>query len=114
MDFWSTGCGPCRYTIEHSAEMRKANLDNPDFKMIFVTSEGESPSETYEKYVAANLAGETTHRISATDFNRLRDLFGFNGIPHYVLLDRDGKVLSDNFTHHQLRETLKGYGVELK
>lgn len=114
VDFWSTGCGPCRYNIEHSAEMRKANLDHPDFKMIFVTSEGESPSEAYEKYVAANLAGETTHRISATDFNRLRDLFGFNGIPHYVLLDRDGKVLNDNFTHSQLRETLKGYGVELK
>lgn len=113
LDFWSTGCGPCRSNIEHSAALRKANREHPDFKMIFITSDDESPQGAYDKYVAANLEGETSHRIPAADFNRLRDLFRFNGIPRYILIDREGKVIDDRFSYHNLHNALGKLGVAL-
>ncbi len=114
LDFWGTGCGPCRYNIEHSAEIRAANREHPDFKMIFITGDSESPEDAYNKYVADNLAGETSLRVSASDFIRMRDLFCFSGIPHYVLIDREGKVIENGFSYHSLRERLAKLSVTLK
>lgn len=50
IDFWSTGCGPCRSNIERNASLRERNRQHPDFKMIFITGEEESPDEAYRKY----------------------------------------------------------------
>ena len=33
-------------------------------------------------------------------YKYLRQLFKFNGIPRYVMLDRDGNVVDDNFPGH--------------
>ncbi len=114
IDFWGTFCGPCRAAIERSAETRQRNLDHPDFKMIFITGENESPEGAYNEYAAKNLAGETTHRLSDSDFNRLRDLFKISGVPHYVLIGRDGKILNDNFHYHSLADALAEYEITLK
>lgn len=113
VDFWSTGCGPCRANIERSASLRERNRQHPDFKMIFITGDDESPEDAYRKYVEKNLADETCHRIPQSDYNRLRDLFKFNGIPRYILIDRDGKILNDNFNLYSLSKTLSDYGVTL-
>ncbi len=78
--------------------------------MIFITGDSESPEDAYNKYVADNLAGETSLRVSASDFIRMRDLFCFSGIPH----DREGKVIENGFSYHSLRERLAKLGVTLK
>lgn len=114
IDFWSTGCGPCRAEIERTAELRARNLDNPDFKMIFITGESDSPKSSYEKYAGKNLAGEASYRLSDTDYNRLRDLFRFNGIPRHILIDRDGKVIDTQFHYHDLSDAMEPYGVTLR
>lgn len=114
LDFWGTSCGPCRSAIERSSELRQRNLDHPDFKMIFITCEGDSPEEAYNKYISKNLVGEATHRLSNSDFNRLRDLFKISGIPSYVLIGRDGKVLNEHLNFHSLSDALSEHGVILK
>lgn len=114
LDLWATWCGPCRWNIENSAEERARLRENPEFKMIFITSESDSPVDNYNDYVSKNLAEETSLRIPGADYNRIKDLFGFNGIPHYVLIDRSGKIISPDFKyphHGTLIDTLKYYGL---
>lgn len=82
--------------------------------MIFITCEGDSPEEAYNKYISKNLVGEATHRLSNSDFNRLRDLFKISGIPSYVLIGRDGKVLNEHLNFHSLSDALSEHGVILK
>ena len=48
-----------------------------------------------------------THRLSSDDFLYLRQLFKFNGIPRYVLINKEGKVLNDDFPMHNLKDELK-------
>lgn len=113
VDFWATTCGPCRGAIEDSAELRKRNLENPNFEIIYVTSEGASPKGDYDSYAAANLQGHTSLRLTDNEHYKLADLFGINGIPRYVLFGPEGQVLDDNFAFHNLRELMKAYGTDL-
>lgn len=113
IDFWGTGCGPCRKNIEASREFRDKHRNHPDFKLIFITGEDDSPRASYDKYVEKHLQGETCHYLSATDISRLRELFGMSAIPHYILIDRSGKVANDSFNFYSVQEALLKEGVRL-
>lgn len=89
---WATTCGPCRWGIQNTAELRHKYKDHPDVKFIYITSEDESPLDAYNAYVEQHLKGEACYRISATDFAYLRQLFKFSGIPHYELVEKDGTI----------------------
>lgn len=58
-------------------------------------------------YVEKNLKEEVIFRLPQSDYNYLRELFHFNGIPRYVLLDRDGKLLNGDFPMYNIEQFLK-------
>ena len=107
IDFWATSCGPCRASIEKHADLRKEYRNSPDIKFIFVTSNQDSPEKAYESYAEKHLKEETICRLPQSDYNYLRELFRFNGIPRYVLLDRDGKLLDGDFPMYNIELFLK-------
>ena len=113
MDLWATSCGPCRSYIMDSQEFRKKNAGNKDFAIVFVTEESLSPKTHYDEFVEKYLQGEDSHRISTSQYYYLRELFAFNGIPHYVMFDRDGKIISKDFSAFVLQNFLKRNGVTL-
>ena len=95
IDFWATTCGPCVAAIRNSLKMRQDLHDNPDVKFIFITGDRESPQKAYDQFVAQYLADEDVYRIPQMEIVKLKNLFQFNGIPHYEALDREGRVLRD-------------------
>lgn len=105
VDFWATSCGPCIAYIKRHKETRATYKNHPDFEFVFVTSERESPQKSYENFIAEQDL-QYTHRLSDDDFHLLRQLFKFNGIPRYVLIDPDGKVLNDDFPMHNFEQEL--------
>lgn len=114
LDFWGTSCGPCRVLLEESADERRRNLDHPDFKRIFISSEADSPMiDVYNNYVAKNLADEATFRLPDSDYRKVMDLFSFSGLPHYVLIDKTGKVLYSKFNNDYLKSYLYDLGITL-
>lgn len=114
LDLWGIYCGPCRANIVSSKKMREDNRNHPDFKYLFITGKEDSAGKAYDDFVAENLEGEECHMLPQADFNRLRDLFNFSGIPHYVMIGRDGRVLNDNYDVRNLRKDLEEYGITVK
>ncbi len=113
LDFWGTNCGQCIVDIKNSTETRAKNLNHPDFKIIYISSD-DSPESRYNSFVEKYLADETCFRIPQSDYHLLRDLFNFAGIPRYVLISRDGnKVLDSDLFYHDLKSILKKYEVNL-
>ena len=94
IDFWSTGCGPCRAGIEASKALRKKIASSPDLELVFITGDRSTPAAAYEKYVAEHLAGEVSYRIPEAQYIQLTTLFGFNGIPHNELVTPDGQIVN--------------------
>ncbi len=107
VDFWGTFCGPCRAGIEATAELRKQYRNHPEFQFIYITSREDSPEDTYKEYVEKNLKGEASYYIDQSDFYFLRQLFRFNGIPHYELVEKDGSISKKKINTYELKEYLE-------
>lgn len=105
IDFWGMGCGPCRSAIQSSKQMRAEIAKRDDVKLIFIAGERTTGgSDSYKNYVEEWLAGEETVCLTDQDFTRMRELFRFNGIPHYETITPDCRRVRDdiqiNGFHH--------------
>jgi len=110
VDFWATSCGPCVGGIERMKEIRKKHKGNKDFVFVFITDERSSPIGRYNDFVQKQEL-KNIYRLPLDDYNYLRQLFKFNGIPRYVVIAKNGEVLNDDFPMYnfsfKLKEVLK-------
>lgn len=102
VDFWGTTCGPCRGGIEATAALRDKYRNHPDFEFIYISGERESPENAYREYVEKHLKEEATYYVTATEYNYLRQLFQFNGIPHYELVEKDGSISKERLSSYNI------------
>ena len=107
IDFWATTCGPCVAGIKTMQPNREKYKDNKDFDFIFITDERSSPKADYDKFVKEQ-GMKNIYRLPIDDYNYLRQLFKFNGIPHYTVIDKEGNVMSNNFQMHNFESELNG------
>lgn len=89
IDFWATWCGPCK-AGNKKLQPVKEELKNEPLDYIYLTNES-SPEELW-KVMAADLHGEH-YRLNDVQWKSLSKKFGFGGIPTYVFVDADGRVV---------------------
>ena len=118
IDFWGMTCGPCRAAIQASKELRARVAKRDDVKLIFIAGERTAEgSEAYHNYVNEWLADEETVCLTNRDFDRLRELFQFNSIPHYETITPDGRRVREDLSihgYHDFDYELKRLKAKLK
>jgi thiol-disulfide isomerase/thioredoxin len=106
IDFWATSCGPCIAGIKRMKETREKYAGNPDFDFVFITDEGGSPEQNYNAFVKEQEL-KNIYRLKKDEFNYLRQLFKFNGIPRYIVIAPNGDVINGDFEMHNFEHELK-------
>ena len=108
VDFWATWCAPCLEGIKMIKPLKEEMVGE---KVAFVYITGEtSPKKTYDNMVPS-IKGEH-YRVTGDEWNFLCGKFGISGIPHYMLIGKDGNIINPNFGHlenEQLKSTLMKY-----
>lgn len=89
VDFWATWCAPCKAGIKGMKAFREKYVNRADAAFVFITDE-TSPQKDYDLFMA-DVDG-FKYRVSKDDYNYFRELFHFNGIPYYLVLDKEGRV----------------------
>ncbi|KAK8529442.1 hypothetical protein V6N13_102360 [Hibiscus sabdariffa] len=102
--FSASWCGPCRRFTPDLIEVYSELSQKGDFEVIFVSADEDE--ESFNGYFSKMPWLAIPFSDSETR-KRLDELFKVMGIPHLVLLDEHGKVLTDEGV-----EIIREYGVE--
>ena len=105
VDFWATWCGPCRAAMKAIEPLKDELWD--DVAFVYVTGE-TSPKATWQK-MYPDILGDHYY-VTDEQWNTLLNQFKSDGIPTYVIVDKDGKVLNKHIGfpgNDMIREELK-------
>lgn len=103
VDFWATWCGPCKQGIKEIAPL-KEEMKDKDVVFLYITGE-TSPLKTWENSIP-DIKGEH-YRVTADEWNYLTQKFNISGIPHYVLVNKNGEVVNPKLGFHSNEEIKK-------
>jgi len=108
VDFWATWCSPCREGIKRIKPL-KEEMSGENVVFVYITDQ-TSPKTTYENLVPT-IKGDH-YRLSNDDFNILKEKFNFSGIPHQILVGKNGKIFNQKNwrpENSELKEILMKY-----
>jgi len=102
VDFWNTWCSPCQRAIKAIEPLKSAELKSDNLVWIYIANE-TSPLETYKNDIA-KIHG-LHYRLNKQQWDYLCEKFEINGIPSYVLVQKDGRYEQrEDFLDHNLIE----------
>lgn len=91
IDIWATWCGPCRQEIPH---LKALEARYKDAQIEFVSLSTDDDKAKWEKMVKEEqLSGVQLYLGRESSF---LDAYQVSGIPRFILLDKEGKILDKN------------------
>lgn len=109
IDVWATWCGPCRGELPHLKKLEEAYKDKD---IHFVSLSCDQNKEAWEKMVTKDqLKGIQLHVGPTASF---LDEYMINGIPRFIILDREGKIVKAQAPRPSNPETAKLFDELLK
>lgn len=106
VDFWNTWCGPCRASIAANEPLKSGELKSDNLVWIYIANE-TSPILKY-KTMIPEIKG-FHYRLNDSQWQYLCKKFKIDGIPSYVLADKEGKygLRNDLRDHNLMKNTLQ-------
>lgn len=102
IDVWATWCGPCKAQIPHLKELEK-KLHGKN--IVFVSISCDKDKGAWETMVKEQkLDGVQLHTGGDQSF---MNAYAIKGIPRFILLDKEGKIVNPNMTRPNNPETEK-------
>lgn len=95
IDVWATWCGPCKAEIPYLKKVEKA-YHGKDVAFVSISVDKKKDYETWKKMVKEEgLAGYQL--FADNDWNSdFVQAYGIRGIPRFILLDKEGKIINPN------------------
>jgi thiol-disulfide isomerase/thioredoxin len=105
IDFWASWCGPCRKENPNVVKLYKK------YKDAGFTIYSVSLDKVKESWEAAIVQDGLIWPHHVSDLKQWQteatQIYGFNGIPYTVLIDKEGKIMEKNLRGPYLEEKLK-------
>lgn len=102
IDVWATWCGPCRQEIPY---LKKLDEDYKDAQIVFVSLSVDQDKARWEQMVKEqSMTGVQLHIGQNTSF---QEAYKIEAIPHFILLDKEGKILDMKMSRPSMDEVTR-------
>jgi thiol-disulfide isomerase/thioredoxin len=106
VDIWATWCGPCLKEFPYSKKLQQ-ELKEVTFVYICIDSERKAFNNAIERYQV----GGQHYFLNKIQSNALRKQLDIDGVPHYLLINRDGFIVNPK---HELFPSLDYTKTEIE
>jgi thiol-disulfide isomerase/thioredoxin len=104
IDFWASWCGPCRRENPNVVKLYQKYKDR-GFTIYSVSLDQDA--EAWKRAIASDGLEWPNHVSDLLGWNTpMTSLYGFSGIPHTVLLDKEGNILETGLRGPSLEQKL--------
>ena len=103
VDIWATSCAPCIEQFPYSSALKKHFEGKPiEFVYLCADSAKDKWRSLIKKY---GLSGQH-FLLTSDEISRLRAKYDFMGSPRYMIINKEGKLISDNSARPEVKEIL--------
>ncbi len=93
LDFWASWCRPCKNQMPYSKKIKEQFKDK-DVVFVYISSDRD-PKAWRNGVSQLNIEGEN-YLTNGKVYNGYNSRFNVRTIPRYILIDKEGNVVSDN------------------
>ena len=102
IDMWATWCNPCRRELPYLKELEK---QFKDAEIVFLGLSIDGEKANWEKMVkGGSMIGTQLYLGPGSSF---QTAYNIKGIPRFILLDKEGVIISNDMTRPSAPETVR-------
>jgi peroxiredoxin len=94
VDFWGVGCGPCIYDIDHSGPYLHNKYKDND--IVFINICVDSGEKAWKNAIKEHKLTGVNLNAEGWTKNPVCKTYGVNGIPRYLIINKDGTIANNN------------------
>lgn len=109
VDIWGTWCAPCIAEFPHLRAIQEHFKDNPDVMIMSLSCDIERKPERWLPFLQQRGDEITWHQFMLTkEGNKVTsEVYYIFGIPHFMLIDKEGNFVSYDGPHPSLADPIK-------
>ncbi|MGB4204858.1 MAG: TlpA disulfide reductase family protein [Bacteroidales bacterium] len=96
VDFWADWCSPCREGFKSSKKLQQVYAGKD---VVFLYFGYSCKNENWNKAIKQEQISGYHYWLDNEQTSLIREKFNITGIPHYLLIDKNGQVVSDKAPH---------------
>ncbi|MDQ2177943.1 TlpA disulfide reductase family protein [Marinifilum sp. D714] len=93
VDFWAPWCAPCLNEMKPSQKLKK-KLNGKPVQFVYLAC--RTNKDKWETTIANKNISGINVLLSDKDYQTLSKRYNIQGIPHFLLIDKSGKVVNQN------------------
>jgi thiol-disulfide isomerase/thioredoxin len=94
IDVWATWCGPCKKELPHLKSLEAELHSNTNIVFLSVATDPSKDEEKWKRYIKSNEMKGVQLFAGDNAKKELLDTYKIMGIPRFILVGRDGTLIS--------------------